>query len=232
MAILRNRNSHKPDKQLIRRFQQSFPDVARRVRRENAPETPAGINNATAVGVDTMADLGHSSTLDDDMELLSSWTPRHWQHLRVPTPWMDPDFAASSLMPGGQQFGVGTPGMGPILHNQAGDLHTPTMGLNGTPLPFPSYIDPSALTGGGLEQYYDPPLFGQCTPGLNPNVQQATDAPGSLMRHDSGSAAAGDASVLDSSSLGETRFSLASNAKSSRGLLSDKTSPLNAKDRK
>lgn len=229
MAILRNRNSQKPDKQLIRHFQQSFPDVARRVGRENAPETPAGNNNATGVGVDTMPDPGNSSTLDDDMKLLSSWTPRQWQHLRVPTPWMDPDFA---LMPGGQPLGVGTPGMGPILHNQAGDLHTPTMGLSGTPMPLPPYIDPSALTGGGLDQYYDPSLFGQRTPGLNPYVKQATDAPGSLMRHDSGSAAAGDASIVDSSSLGETRFSLASNAKSSTDLLSDKTIPLNAKDRK
>lgn len=237
LTHLRN-NSQKLDEEVIRRFQQTFPYVGQRPDSKFAPES--GTFNTrvgdpailSGVGVD-MVDSEYKSNSDDDMKLCSEWTtPQDSPHLSFPSPWMD--LGPMSTMPASQHFGFNTPSsckLREVLHNQAGDLHTPTTGVNIiTPLPL-SNVTPVALhnfRGNDFEQC-DPPLFDQRLPDLNPDLHQTAYAPSSFMHRDSGNAAHSE--YVESSLPDEMQLALASNAMSSTDFC-DQTSTSCAKDEK
>ena len=116
-------------------------------------------------------------------------TPRNLQDLNFSPSWMDPG-SMHMMSLAGQHPGFYTPnsgGMGAIFHNQAGDLHTPTVGLNTiTPL---SLSNPIAGPQHGAQpvlEHFNPQYLAQHMPGMNSYTQQATFAPSAFMQRDSG----------------------------------------------
>lgn len=160
-----------------------------------------------------MVDYEHKGTSDDDIKLYSDWTPSQLQHFGFPSPWLDHGWI--STMSANQHLGLNTPNsckLGAILHNQAGDLHTPTIGVNkraSLSLPNVSPFALHDLHGSGLGQF-GPPLSGQRTFTLSTDVHLAAYAPSLLMQLDSGNGSHSE--YVDSSLPGETHLALASNA--------------------
>lgn len=183
-------NAQKPDEELIRRFQQAFPHVGRRRSSTIAPESGAvdtGASDPTNPSeVEDVIGFENKSTLDHDMELFSNWTPRHLQ-LLASSPWRDS--GAMSMVSASQHFGFSTPSscrMDTVLNSWAGDLHTPTLGVDMiTPQSFAN-VSPANLRnihGSDLETYY-PRLFGQPIPNLYSHAQQTANTPSPFMRCD------------------------------------------------
>lgn len=127
----------------------------------------------------------HDIKLEDHphIKLPNERTPRNLQDLNLtPSAWMDPSMNMMSLA--GQHPGFYTPnsgGMGAIFHNQAGDLHTPTMGIHTmTPLSLnPQQQHP------GME-HFNPHYMAQQMPDMNSYMQQASYAPSAFMQRDPG----------------------------------------------
>lgn len=148
------------------------------------------------------------------MKMPHNPTPRNLQDLSFTTSFMDPEsFNLTSLAT--QHPGFYTPnsgGIGDIFHNQAGDLHTPRLGLSTiTPLSLsnPMATPPQA---NGLGQF-NPQYFAQHMPGINPYAQQKLFAPSEFMHHDSGYDAMDESA--DGSSLNDMPVESTSNVTSS-----------------
>lgn len=111
-------------------------------------------------------------------------TPRNLGDFGFSPSWMDPS-GMPIMSLAGQHPGFYTPnsgGIGAISHSQAGDLHTPTLGLNQiTPLSLSNPIAPNPQL--GMEQF-NPQYLAQHMPELNPYVQQASYAPSAFMHRE------------------------------------------------
>ncbi|KAJ5594813.1 uncharacterized protein N7459_001021 [Penicillium hispanicum] len=184
--MFRNRNNtQKPDDEFITRFQRTFADIV--PRRDSDNGSHPGIFNV-GPGDPMMAGRPSGNEMkmqDANSKFPNERTPRNLQDLNFSPSWMDP---GSMLMAGslaGQHPGFYTPnsgGMGAIFHNQAGDLHTPTVGLNMiTPLSLANTI-PGAQP--NMDQF-NPQYLAQHMPDMNPYVQQASYAPSAFMHRDS-----------------------------------------------
>ena len=119
----------------------------------------------------------------------SERTPRDLQDLDLTQSWID----LQSMHPmsiAGQHPGFFTPnsgGMGAIFHNQAGDLHTPNLGLNMiTPLSLSNPISQGQSNGNGQPtmNYVNWQYLGQHMPETNPCLQQQSFAPSALTHRD------------------------------------------------
>lgn len=181
--MFRNRNNtQKPDDEFISRFQQTFSEIV--PRREGEHEFQ-GHNSLTGKAMD------HDSQIkmeDVGMKFNNQRTPRNLQDLNFSPSWMDP--AAMQMMSSfaGQHPGLYTPnsaGMGAIFHNQAGDLHTPTAGLNMiTPLSIANTMSGSHHPV-HMDQQLQQQYLSQQMPEINPYIQQASFAPSAFMHRDS-----------------------------------------------
>lgn len=129
---------------------------------------------------------------DVSMKFSNERTPRNLQDLNFSPSWMDP--AAMQMMSSfaGQHPGFYTPnsgGMGAVFHNQAGDLHTPTAGLNMiTPLSLANPMPGSHPSNGHpvhLDQQFNPHYLPPHMPDINPYMQQASYAPSAFLHRDS-----------------------------------------------
>jgi hypothetical protein len=137
-------------------------------------------------------------------------TPRNMQELGMTPSWMEP--GSFPVMPfTNQHSGFYTPnsaGMGPIFHNQAGDLHTPT-GMH--------LITPLSLSGmpahnqhsNGFEPFH--PQFMNPMHDMNPYTQQPSYAPSAFMHRDPGYDAMDDTLDDTSASMNDTHVETASN---------------------
>lgn len=202
--VTSSNNTRKPDDDFISRFQQTFADIVPR-------RDSDGGTNGTDMGHPAMAaryedcdrgdsvfgaDLGNRPMGNDikieepDMKFSGAErTPRNLSDLNFTSTWMDPS-AMSMMSLAGQHPGYYTPnsgGMGAIFHSQAGDLHTPTAGLNMiTPLslanPMPG--GPANLQQPGLD-HFNPQYLAQHVPEINPYVQQASFAPSAFVHRES-----------------------------------------------
>jgi hypothetical protein len=120
-------------------------------------------------------------------------TPRNLMDLNLTPSFMDPE-SLNMMNFAGQHPGFYTPnsgGMGALWHSQAGDLHTPNLGLNPlTPLSLPVSISGVPPNTQSTVGQYNPPLFAQQPPGMNMYAQaqqQPSFAPSAFMhRGDSG----------------------------------------------
>lgn len=144
-------------------------------------------------------------------------TPRNFQELGFSPSWMDP--AALPMMSlASQHPGFYTPnsgGMGAIFHNQVGDLHTPTMGLNMiTPL---SLSNPDHPPQGHDVEQLNPQFLSYQMPAMNPFATQASYAPSAFMQHQDSGYDAMDESMNDSS-VNEAQAELITNMAASTEL--------------
>lgn len=180
--MFRNRkNSQKPGDELIEKFQKTFSDVVPPGPHRNAAPYPI------PAGPITPAKL---SMEGGDLKFADT-TPRPCQDMRFAPSYVDPN-SLSFINPLSQPHGCYTPnsgGLGAVFHNQAGDLHTPSMGLSMiTPLTLPQQIasatinaDATAMSLDQFNQPYMAPHFQN----TQPFAQQAPFAP-TFVHRDSG----------------------------------------------
>lgn len=132
----------------------------------------------------------HDVKMDEhELKFASERTPRNLQDLNFTPSWIDPQ-SMTMMSLAGQHPGFYTPnsgGMGAIFHNQAGDLHTPTAGLNMiTPLSLSNPIPISQNNAPSTINHFNQQYLAQHMPDMNPYVQQQpTFAPSAFMHRDS-----------------------------------------------
>ncbi|KAJ6115898.1 hypothetical protein N7523_006315 [Penicillium sp. IBT 18751x] len=172
--MFRNRNNaQKPDEEFIGRFRQTFSDIVPR------RDSEGGSNGAFMMnGRPTDMKMDES-----DLKHPNDQTPRNLQELNFTSSWIDPN--GMPMMPLASQYpGFYTPnsgGMGAIFHSQAGDLHTPTVGMNMiTPLSLSNSMSVQHSQGQGLD-HFNQQYLGQHVPEINPYVQPASYAPSAFM---------------------------------------------------
>lgn len=125
------------------------------------------------------------------MKFHNQRTPRNLQDLNFSPSWMDPTAMQMMSSFAGQHPGFYTPnsaGMGAVFHNEAGDLHTPTAGLNMiTPLSVSNAM-PGSQQGHHpmhMDQQLQQQYLSQQMPDINPYIQQSSFAPSAFMHRDS-----------------------------------------------
>ncbi|CZR57562.1 related to transcription factor BOM [Phialocephala subalpina] len=201
--MFRNRtSSQKPGDEFIANFRQTFPEVT-------VATSSAGSNSGNttleggAIAGGPLPDRHHSVGAHEDFKDLDP-TPRA-QH----EPWrftpslLDPNSFAFSAF-ANQPPGYYTPtpgGTNTLYHNQAGDLHTPGMGMGmglGTPLSLPTSAEAMhthAMMDMSAYGHHVPPHFQNYNPFSNPNQhpqqhqqhqQQTSFAPSSFVHQDTG----------------------------------------------
>ncbi|KAJ5211696.1 uncharacterized protein N7498_003342 [Penicillium cinerascens] len=192
--MFRNRNNaQKPDEEFIGRFQRTFSDIVPRRDGEGDPNGGFMMNGKP---------MGDMKMEESDMKFPHDRTPRNLQDLNFTSSWVDP--SAMPMMPLASQYpGFYTPnsgGMGAIFHNQAGDLHTPTAGMNMiTPLSLSNPM-PAPPNQASIDQF-NQQYLGQSVE-MNPFVQPASYAPSAFLNSRESGYEAMDESG-DSSSLNE-----------------------------
>ncbi|KAJ5287948.1 hypothetical protein N7478_003634 [Penicillium angulare] len=187
--MFRNRNNtQKPDDDFISRFQQTFSQVVPRRDSEDSGHDEhfnAGSGDPMMTGRQTMQ--SHDIKLEDhNLKFPNERTPRNLHDLNFSPSWMDPG-SIQMMALGPQHPGFYTPnsgGMGAVFHNQAGDLHTPTIGLhNMTPLSLTNSISVPPQQHPGME-HFNPHYLGQQMPDMNSYMQQPSFAPSEFMQRD------------------------------------------------
>ncbi|KAE8352603.1 CP2 transcription factor-domain-containing protein [Aspergillus coremiiformis] len=173
--MFRNRkNSQKPGDELIQRFQKTFSDVV-----PQAPNCHAASFNQSSTGPITPAKL----SIDSGDLKLSGTIPRPGQDIRFAPSYVDPN-SLSFINPLSQPQGYYTPnssGLGAVFHNLAGDLHTPSMGLNMiTPPTLPQHIASATINANPTAMGFEPFNQSYITPHFQnpqPLSQQSAFAP-------------------------------------------------------
>ncbi|TVY33146.1 Grainyhead-like protein-like protein [Lachnellula subtilissima] len=140
--MFRNRtSSQKPGDEFIATFRQTFPEVA---------TTTAGSSSGNALGVAVaggpLPDPKHNSLGHEDIKDLDPTPRAQNEPWRFTPSLLDPNsFAFSNFANQPPGYYTPTPGgTNTLYHSQAGDLHTPGMGMGmglGTPLSMPSSSD-------------------------------------------------------------------------------------------
>ncbi|CAK7197805.1 hypothetical protein SEUCBS139899_000454 [Sporothrix eucalyptigena] len=196
-------SSQKPGDDLLANFRQQFPEVA------GSPTTvPAQLPNTTTSAVDNGAipaaapgqertqSISHPVFPDQDPTPRAS-TNEPW---RFTPSLLDPGAFSFSSFPNGNTgfYAAQTPGgNNTLFHPQAGDLHTPTMGLGmslNTPLSMPAAdgsMHPGTATAtmmdvsaAGFHNGLHPQAFHAYHPFAQPAAQQPSFAPSSFVHHD------------------------------------------------
>ncbi|KAJ5561808.1 hypothetical protein N7535_003730 [Penicillium sp. DV-2018c] len=213
--MFNSRKARKPDGEFITRFQQAFSDI---VPRRDSLGAPSETSRSAAVD-EHMMDTRMLDT--DDVKIEShdvkfpvvpnnDRTPRNMQELGMTPSWMEP--GSFSMMPfTNQPSGFYTPNsgaMGPIFHNQAGDLHTPT-GMH--------LITPLSLSGMPAHNQhstsFEPfhPQFMNPMHEMNPYTQQPSYAPSAFTHRDAFHDVMDDTLDDTSTSMNGTHVETASN---------------------
>ncbi|PBP19172.1 hypothetical protein BUE80_DR010005 [Diplocarpon rosae] len=198
--MFRNRtSSQKPGDAFIANFREAFPEVSAAT---SSAGSGSGINSLGDAIVGRPNETRHHSVGHEDIKDLDP-TPRA-QH----EPWrftpslLDPNSFAFSAF-ANQPPGYYTPtpgGTNTLYHNQAGDLHTPGMGMGmglGTPLSLPTSADglnPSTMMDMSAFSHQMPPHFHSYNPFGQPPQQlqqqhhqpQTSYAPSSFVHQDTG----------------------------------------------
>ncbi|OJJ51602.1 hypothetical protein ASPZODRAFT_12416 [Penicilliopsis zonata CBS 506.65] len=183
--MFRNRKtSQKPDDDLIAKFRKVFPDVV-------STNSPGANGHEGPINHHPGVDATNTRIDHEDVKM-NDPTPRAPQDLRFSPSFIDPNSYA--FMPLANQVpGYYTPnsgGLGAVFHSQAGDLHTPTLGLNMmTPLSLPHHV-PSVSSNHshgaghmGLENHFSPQFAQQPFQNINPFAQQPSYAPSAFLHH-------------------------------------------------
>ncbi|KAK4143097.1 CP2 transcription factor-domain-containing protein [Dichotomopilus funicola] len=199
-------SSQKPGDDLLANFRQQFPEVAA-VGSTAAVAGPArtataGHPEISGTGPERPHGLGHDAFRDQDPTPRASNDPwRFTPSLLDPASFSFAQFANQA--PG---YYTPTPGgTNTIYHPQAGDLHTPTLGLGmglGTPLSMP-HSGGAVHSGAGTMdmaafQGFHPQQFPQFNAFIQPPAAQASFAPSSFIHQDTGYETMDQGSPMDS----------------------------------
>ena len=107
---------------------------------------------------------------DPNLKLPSERTPRNLHDLNFSPSWMDPHGTMNMMSLAAQHPGFYTPnsaGMGAIFHSQAGDLHTPTVGIHAiTPMSLNSAMQNPPHPHSGIDSF-NQPFMAQQIPSCN-----------------------------------------------------------------
>ncbi|KAK1145581.1 hypothetical protein N8T08_004139 [Aspergillus melleus] len=171
-------NTQKPGGDLIERFQKTFPDIIPSQSHRNVAsvsQVPGAPITPNRVGLENDGTLpgGHG--------------------MRFAPTFVDPNslsFMDSMSQQTGGYYTPNSGGLGTVFHNQAGDLHTPNLGLNlMSPLSLGHQVGGTNISADGSSMGLDPFSQQFMPPHYhNPQhfAQQATFAPGALVHRDSG----------------------------------------------
>ncbi|CAG8197857.1 unnamed protein product [Penicillium nalgiovense] len=179
--MFHNRNSQKPDTEFISRFQQAFSDI---VPRRNS-QSPRNVGAVEPLMASSMAENNDVKMENHDAKLPitnNDRTPRNMHELGLTPSWMES--ASYSMMPAANTsfYAPTSSGMGPMFHNQAGDLHTPTGMHLMTPLSgMPAVHNHHSIS---FEPFH--PQFMNPMNDMNPYTQQPSYAPSAFVHRDSG----------------------------------------------
>ncbi|CAG7937172.1 unnamed protein product [Penicillium nalgiovense] len=179
--MFHNRNSQKPDTEFISRFQQAFSDI---VPRRNS-QSPRNVGTGEPLMASSMAENNDVKMENHDAKLPitnNDRTPRNMHELGLTPSWMES--ASYSMMPAVNTsfYAPTSSGMGPMFHNQAGDLHTPTGMHLMTPLSgMPAVHNHHSIS---FEPFH--PQFMNPMNDMNPYTQQPSYAPSAFVHRDSG----------------------------------------------
>jgi hypothetical protein len=188
--MFRNRNNtQKPDDEFISRFQSTFADIVpRRASHSNASHNTFSAGTGDSMVSDRQMEHHEMKMDEHDLKFPNERTPRNLHDLNFTPSWIDPQ-SMTMMSLAGQHPGFYTPnsgGMGAIFHNQAGDLHTPTAGLNMiTPLSLSNPIPIGQHNAQPPINHFNPQYLAQHMPDMDPYVQQQTFAPSAFMHRDS-----------------------------------------------
>ncbi|KAL2752157.1 hypothetical protein ACRALDRAFT_1073030 [Sodiomyces alcalophilus JCM 7366] len=188
-------SSQKPGDELLANFRQQFPEVASGTKNtQSQPSQLPPVDNHAAVPL-VLESNGNSHDAFRDQDPTPKPSNDPW---RFTPSLMDPNsfsFANFANAPPG--YYTPTPGgTNTIYHPQAGDLHTPTMGVPmglGTPLSMPTSEGGAAMppTASMMDIAGFPTLqpqqqFPQFNTFIQPPPHQPTFAPSSFVHHDTG----------------------------------------------
>lgn len=183
-------SSQKPGDELLANFRQQFPEVAVTSAGEASHPAPSGVPAVP----DRSHSLGHEAFKDQDPTPKASATEQ-W---RFTPSLLDPgSFSFSSFANQPPGYYTPTPGgTNTIYHPQAGDLHTPTLGLGmglGTPLSMPTSDGPvhAGATMMDMSAFHHPGTmhpqhFSHFNPFIQPPQPQQSFAPSSFVHQDTG----------------------------------------------
>ncbi|RYO87202.1 hypothetical protein DL762_004330 [Monosporascus cannonballus] len=218
---LSSTSSNKPGDDLIANFRQQFPEVAAVAASSGPPalNTVAAENASLAAPATQQANQGSHHGIFHDQDPTPRATAEQW---RFTPSLLDPHNFNFHSHFANQPPGYYTPtpgGTNTLYHPQAGDLHTPTLGLGmglGTPLSLP--ISEGAMNAGpaimDLSQFQPsvpPQQFQQqqFNPFIQPTAPQASFGPSTFVHHDTGYETMDhDGSPLDSDQSEEQMGSL------------------------
>lgn len=194
-------SSQKPGDELLANFRQQFPEVAAATS-TNAPAAPArtvtaGHADASVTAQERSQTLPHEHFRDQDPTPRAAASNEPW---RFTPSLLDPGSFSFNSFPHQHGGGYYTPtpgGTNTIYHSQAGDLHTPSLGLGmglGTPLSMPTsdgsmHPGTTAMDIPGFHHGFHPQQF-QVQPQYHPFIQapppQPSFAPSSFLHQDTG----------------------------------------------
>lgn len=204
--MFRNRtSSQKPGDEFIANFRQTFPEVG--VATSSAGPGDAPLGDAVAGG--PHQEHRHHSLGHEDIKDLDPTPKAQHEAWRFTPSLLDPNsFAFSSFANQPPGYYTPTPGgTNTLYHNQAGDLHTPGMGMGfgmglGTPLSMPTSADAlhaSTMMDPNAFSHHIPPHFHNYNPFGHPHQQhhphhqhqqqeqqQQSYAPSSFVHQDTG----------------------------------------------
>lgn len=139
---------------------------------------------------------------DTNLKFPNERTPRNLNDLNFSPSWMDPNGNMNMMSLAAQHPGFYTPnsaGMGAIFHSQAGDLHTPTLGMNTmTPMSLNSAMHNPHPAHSDIDGFNQPYLAHQMHDMSNPFMQQQSYAPSAFMQREPASYEMMDESVDES----------------------------------
>ncbi|KAI1280192.1 CP2 transcription factor-domain-containing protein [Xylaria sp. FL0933] len=192
-------SSQKPGDELLANFRQQFPEISTAgAASSSATAQPplAGDNSALGPQVPT-PDRHHHAAQDAfrDQDPTPRASGAEW---RFTPSLLDPNsfsFSAFASQPPG--YYTPTPGgTNTLYHHQAGDLHTPSLGLGmglNTPLSLPTSDGTIHAGAGGMMEipHFQPAMAPQhfhqsFNPFIQPAPQQPSFAPSSFVQHDTG----------------------------------------------
>ncbi|KAL2176707.1 CP2 transcription factor-domain-containing protein [Thermothelomyces heterothallicus CBS 202.75] len=225
-------SSQKPGDDLLANFRQQFPEVAA-VGSTASTAGPARTATAGHAHADVPGpapershSISHEAFRDQDPTPRASNDPwRFTPSLLDPASFSFANFA-------NQAPGYYTPtsgGTNTIYHPQAGDLHTPTLGLGvglGTPLSMPNsegvvHAGAGPMDMAGFHQGFHPQQFQQfTTPFIQAPPPQSSFAPSSFVHHDTGYETMDQGSPMDSDHTEERIGSIEGNLQSQSHMVS------------
>lgn len=187
-------SSQKPGDDLLANFRQQFPEVAAATSSSAAVAATTATAPSALPGVATTSQQERAQTLAHEAFRDQDPTPRATEPWRFTPSLLDQSFSFAGFNSHAPGYYTPTPGStNTIYHSQAGDLHTPTLGLGmglGTPMSMPTSegaIHPGSMDMRGFHPGFHPQhQYQHFQPFMQHQPPQPSFAPSSFVHQDTG----------------------------------------------